>query len=415
MRENLQLVDWDSELHTYNDIDSVANRIETIIKENVEKYVPLQRKPSKQGKQAPWIDRKSLKAIKRKYHAWRRFQLTKGHQRYLDYVKERNKVSKKLKKAKRTFEENLAKECAKNPKAFFRYANFYKKKSTNFIRLQKKYTASNVNSGNEFTKSDTDTAEELNKFFKSIFTTENDKNVLLFNDFMRTFVDPEHPKPFSNMGSEIPAKDRLSDISITVDDVYELLKDINPNKSAGDDAMHPKVLKECAVELAYPLQKLFEMSISSGTVPKSWKSATITPIHKDEDKGKAENYRPISITSQIGKTLEKLIRKHIMAHIIDNDILTEHQHGFCEGKSCLTNLIEALEDITSLIDEGLPVDEVFLDFKKAFDKVSHERLLHKIHNMGIREALAPVRSQLRLIHYSYRRVRHIFHPMVSIR
>ena len=130
-------------------------------------------------------------------------------------------------------------------------------------------------------------------------------------------------------------KNTIEDIKVSVDDVFELLTNLNPNKSAGDDGMHPRVLKECASELAYPIQKLFCMSLTSGTLPQSWKRATVTPIHKDDDRDKAENYRPISITSQIGKALEKLVRKTIMSHLISNDLLSKHQHGFCEGKSCL--------------------------------------------------------------------------------
>ena len=206
---------------------------------------------------------------------------------------------------------------------------------------------------------------------------------------MRTFVDSDNPAPFDydTNNSSMAYENTLADISITIDEVHELLNGLNPNKSAGDDGMHPRVLKECASELAYPVHKLFTMSLSSGIIPKSWKRATFTPIHKDDDRSNAENYRPISITSQIGKTLEKVIRKSIMAHLIANNILSDHQHGFCEGKSCLTNLIEALEDITSMVDDGMPVDGVFLDFKKAFDKVSHERLLYKLHQMGIQGTL----------------------------
>ena len=93
-----------------------------------------------QQKQAPWINLSALKAVRRKYHAWKRFQTTQCHQMYLKYVKERRKATNKLKKAKRNFEEKLAAECDKNPKAFYSYANSYKKKSTTFIRLKKKFS-----------------------------------------------------------------------------------------------------------------------------------------------------------------------------------------------------------------------------------------------------------------------------------
>ena len=77
-----------------------------------------------------------------------------------------------------------------------------------------------------------------------------------------------------------------------------------------------------------------------------------------------------------------------MFHIVDNNILSKHQHGFCERRSCMTNLIETLDDITELIDEAHPVDQIFLDFRKAFDKVDHKRLIMKLqHQMGIKDNL----------------------------
>ena len=128
---------------------------------------------------------------------------------------------------------------------------------------------------------------------------------------------------------------------------------------------------------------IFQYSLKHGTVPDTWKRATITPIFKSEDRTSAENYRPISITSQLCKLLEKLIRKQLMDHLVDNKILSEHQHGFCNKRSCMTNLLEALDEITELVDEGMCVDELFLDFRKAFDKVSHIKLLHKLRSVGI--------------------------------
>ena len=68
----------------------------------------------------------------------------------------------------------------------------------------------------------------------------------------------------------------------------------------------------------------------------------------------------------------------------DNDLFSKVQHGFIKGKSCVTQLLEFLEDITQAIDNGEDVDVVYFDFCKAFDKVPHKRLLKKLHGYGIR-------------------------------
>ena len=64
------------------------------------------------------------------------------------------------------------------------------------------------------------------------------------------------------------------------------------------------------------------------------------------------------------------------------NLLRETQHGFRKGKSCLTNLLEFLEDVTNIVDKGEEADVLYLDFQKAFDKVAHERLFIKLNALG---------------------------------
>ena len=79
---------------------------------------------------------------------------------------------------------------------------------------------------------------------------------------------------------------------------------------------------------------------------------------------------------------EKFVRKHILDHI-GNSIAPE-QHGFVSGRSCTSNLLESLDAMIDMIDEGIPVDLLFFDFRKAFDTVPHGKLLVKLENFGIK-------------------------------
>ena len=72
-----------------------------------------------------------------------------------------------------------------------------------------------------------------------------------------------------------------------------------------------------------------------------------------------------------------------MNHLHTHTLLLKSQHGFTKGKSCLTNLLSFLEDVTKAIDEGKPLDVIYLDFSKAFDKVPHKRLLHKMSKLNL--------------------------------
>jgi hypothetical protein len=115
--------------------------------------------------------------------------------------------------------------------------------------------------------------------------------------------------------------------------------------------------------------------MDTGGVPEDWKSANVTPIFKKGAKSEPGNYRPVSLTSICCKLLESILRDVLMDHLERNKLINQSQHGFMPKKSCGTNLLEFLETVTREVDEGRPVDVIFLDFAKAFDKVPKERLL----------------------------------------
>ena len=91
----------------------------------------------------------------------------------------------------------------------------------------------------------------------------------------------------------------------------------------------------------------------------------------------------MTLTCQVGKILETFIRDKIVEHLTENNLLSEAQHGFRKGRSCLTNLLESLESWTEILEEGNCIDVAYLDFRKAFDLVSHELLIYKMSKYGI--------------------------------
>ena len=104
---------------------------------------------------------------------------------------------------------------------------------------------------------------------------------------------------------------------------------------------------------------------------------------KKGDKENPGNYRLISLTSQVCKIFESMLRDSIVGHLKENKLIYDSQHGFMKNRSSLTNLLQFLETVTDYIDKGYPVDVIYLDFQKAFDKVSHRRLIHKLTAHGI--------------------------------
>ena len=146
--------------------------------------------------------------------------------------------------------------------------------------------------------------------------------------------------------------------------------------------MGPRVLQEAVDILCVPLSTVFMRSLDEGVVPDDWKRANITPIFKSGSRMSPGNYRPVSLTCIICKVMESIIRDNIVSHLNKYALIHFSQHGFTAGKSCQTNLIEYLNTLTKLIDEGHNIDVIYLDFAKAFNKVP-QKLLLKVEGIGI--------------------------------
>jgi hypothetical protein len=205
-------------------------------------------------------------------------------------------------------------------------------------------------------------ADLLNEFFSSVFTEEGTGPV-------------PQPEPIEEIV-------RMEKILITEWDVRKKIRKLRAAAAAGPDEIGPRLLKELENEIVGPLTQIFRSSLEKSEVPEDWKRANVAPIFKKGHKADPGNYRPVSLTSVCCKLLESVIRDKMMQYLLNNNLISENQHGFMNNKSCCTNLLEFLERATKAVDDGEPFDVVFLDFAKAFDKVPRERLLAKLKGHG---------------------------------
>lgn len=198
-----------------------------------------------------------------------------------------------------------------------------------------------------------------------------------FNDYFKSvFTQDDSSLPCYSVN--LPS---IPDVVISEAGVLNLLLKLDVKKSPGPDDIPNAFLKRYAEWCAKYLCILFNKSLNEGSLPDDWRTARIKPIHKTGDKASIQNYRPISLTSTACKVLEHIIHKHIADFLEQNNFLTNAQHGFRRGFSTATQLVQTIHDFAQAINEGKQTDAIFMDFKKAFDKVSHNKLLHKLGNV----------------------------------
>ena len=132
------------------------------------------------------------------------------------------------------------------------------------------------------------------------------------------------------------------------------------------------------------LNHIFNKSAETGIIPADLKSANVTAVHKKGNRQEPGNYKPISLTSVVCKTMERLIKGKIITYLEGNNLIGDSQHGFRNKRSCLTSLLDFFARVIDTYGgNNKAVYLIYLDFQKAFDKVQHERLLVKFMAHGI--------------------------------
>ena len=356
MRAWLENVDWNvGEGLSTADADSI--KLTGIIKIAVDKFVPLKRRS--RNKKPKWMNKKAISAMNNKTKMWKKHKQLGTDTAYAEYKKSNNKATKAYRAAKIEFENKLSSEIKENPRGFYAYVRS-KTKVKDIVGPLKEQNGRLLTEPEEI-------CSELNEYFSSVFTVEMDTINL----------------PEVDIRSELNSSHIMNVIEIGPSEVLLKLNKLKEDKAPGVDDIVPSVLKRNANELCMPLSKIFTKSLETSIVPSEWRKANVTAIYKGGARELAQNYRPISLTSHACKILESIVKDKIVQYLEANNLIRSSQHGFVAKRSCLTNLLEFYECVSNYIDQGYPIDVIYLDFQKAFDKVPHKRLMLKVRALGI--------------------------------
>ena len=320
----------------------LRNRLDQL----VEDHVPT---CSFKPRKSDWMTGYILREIRRKRRQWKKAKAGRTEDRE-EYEATAKKVKNMIRNTKRSLEKKLATEKYYNSKPFY---NYIKKKSTTRSTI-----GPLINKQGDTVVEEEEIAEELNSYFASVFTRED-------------LADIPEPTPMIS-------RTKLRGTWISTEKVKRKIRELKTHGAAGPDGIRPQLLQQCVDELSPVLAMIRRKSLDTGNVPEEWRKANVVPIFKKGSKSSPANYRPVSLTCVSCKIIESIIKDDLVAHLRANKLITPSQHGFTKNRSCATNLLEFMEEITREVDRGECVDVVYLDFAKAFDKVPTARLLKKL-------------------------------------
>ena len=133
-----------------------------------------------------------------------------------------------------------------------------------------------------------------------------------------------------------------------------------------------------------PFLYIRNLSFTKGVFQDKMKIAKVVPLFKSGDDNTFNNYRPVSLSPQFSKILEKLFDKRLSAFVEKHAVLTDSEYGFRNKNSTSVALIELVQKITASNDSKKVTIGIFIDLKKAFDTIDHSVLLQKLEYYGIR-------------------------------
>ena len=247
-------------------------------------------------KTLPYMTREIRKERNQKSCYWKKYKKKGDKANYAKFATACNKLHQLTKQLHLDFGSKLAANCKNNPKKFWNYISSKDPNRRNIKRLMREDNSEAANLR--------EIAELLNQQFASVFTSESDGQL--------------PPVPLSNTTSQ------MTEIIINKAAILKQLLNLDANKSAGPDNIHPRLLKEVASIITAPLTNIFQSLLNSSTIPSGWKEAHVAPIFKKRDKSRAENYRPISLTSIVAKLLERIVNDAIHDHLKNHMILSNN-------------------------------------------------------------------------------------------
>ena len=356
LRDHLRDVPWEDIFKL--GASTAASEFCEWVQVGIDVYIP-HRKYQVKPHSSPWFSAACAAAIVHRNHFFRLYQQKKSSESKVKSRQASNRCKRVLEAAKLAY-ATKTKESITSQKLgsrdFWRIANSFLNKGKSAIPP--------LLSGPEVLSSPSDKAKLFAKNFS--------KNSNLDDSGISLPVFPAR----TNL--------KLHNISISPKMVKKVITNLDSSKASGPDCIPVVVLKNCEPELSYILAKLFNNCLKESYFPDCWKVHLVVPVFKNVgERSTAKNYRPVSLLSVVSKVFEKLVNNRIVDHLEKRGLFSDFQYGFRSSRSTADLLTVVSDRIARAFNRYGATRVVALDISKAFDRVWHVGLLHKLKSYGI--------------------------------
>ena len=351
--EELSSVAWNfpslhNNLPTSHVLQEFYDYFVSTITEVIKRNTPLKPSNSKIGKCPKHIK----KILKHKLSVYKRYKTDKNlKQTYKE-------ISLEYENAVKQWRNKIEERACQNPSSrkFYSFVNKkFKSKSTIPPLLSK---------DNHLCFSDLEKANIFNDSFQKVFTIDDGNS--LTNQLQSPYM--------------------MDDFVITSKDILWAVSRMKGKLTRSPEGIPSYILKQIAHSILMPLNFIFNSSLQNHWVPQQWKSSFIVPIFKKGNKSNPLNYRPISLTSSFSRLFESILHLKISNHLYSHSLISSHQYGFLKNKSSCEQLLTCIHNwLCSAFNSKSNVNVIYTDIAKAFDTVSHKKLVQTIKSFGVSE------------------------------